>query len=101
MSICAMASRTGSGTTGMFTPGGAWIVPCNKPAAKVLALTSIFSLLCRRFLASSGHQLLFLLLVLLTLFCVPVVIFSLLSTNTVIPEDFDDVRVASHSCLCM
>ena len=35
MSICALASRTGSGTAGMFTPGGAWIVPCNKPAAKV------------------------------------------------------------------
>ena len=34
VSICAMASRIGSGTAGMFTPGGAWIVPCNKPAAK-------------------------------------------------------------------
>ena len=92
MSVCAMASRTGSGTAGMFTPGGAWIVPCNKPAAKVLALTCIFSILCRRFLASSDHQLLYLLLVLLTLFCVSVVIFSLLSTDTAIPEDFDDLR---------
>ena len=58
-----------------------------------LALTCIFSLLCRIFLASSDHQLLFLLLVLLTLFCVPVVIISLLSTDTAIPEDFDDLRV--------
>ena len=91
MSVCAMASRTGSGTAGMFTPGGAWIVPCNKPAAKVLALTCIFPILCRRFLASSDHQLLYLLLVLLTLFCVSVVIFSLLSTDTAIPEDFDDL----------
>ena len=29
----------------------------------------------------------------LTLFCVPVVIFSLLSTDTAIPEDFDDLCV--------
>ena len=55
MSVCAMASRTGSGTAGMFTLGIAWIVPCNKPAAKVWALTCIFSLLCRRFLASSDY----------------------------------------------
>ena len=93
MSVCAMASRTGSGAAGMFTSGGAWIVPCNKPAAKVRALTCIFSLLCRKFLASSDHQLLFLLLVLLTLFCVPVVIFSLISTDTAILEDFDDLHV--------
>ena len=58
-----------------------------------LALTCIFSLLCRIFLASSDHQLLFLLLVLLTVFCVPVVIISLLSTDTAIPEDFDDLSV--------
>ena len=74
--VCAMASRTGSGTAGMFTPGGAWIVPCNKPAAKVRALACIFSLLCRRFLASSDNQL-----------------FLLLSTDTSIPEDFADLRV--------
>ena len=93
MSVCTMASRTVSGTADMFTPGRAWIVPCNKPAAKVRALTYIFPLLCRIFLASSDHQLLFILLILLTLFCVPVVVFSLLSTDTVIPEDFDDLRV--------
>ena len=67
---------------------------CHKQGSPVTpALTCIFSLLCRIFLASSDHQLLFLLLVLLTLFCVPVVIFSLLSTDTAIPEDFDDLRV--------
>ena len=27
-----------SGTAGMFTPGGAWIVPCSRPTAKVRAL---------------------------------------------------------------
>ena len=52
-----------------------------------------FPLLCRRYLASSDHQLLFLLLVLLTLFCVSVVIFSLLSTDIAIPENFEDLRV--------
>ena len=36
---------------------------------------------------------LLILLVLLTLFCVSVVIFSLLSTDTAISEDFDDLRV--------
>ena len=33
-----MAWRTDSGTAGMFTPGGARIVPCIKPPAKVRAL---------------------------------------------------------------
>ena len=33
-----MAWRTGSGTAGIFTPGGAWIVPCSGPTAKVRAL---------------------------------------------------------------
>ena len=89
VSVCAMASRTGIAVQQGCSPGGAWIVPCNKPAAKVLALTCIFSLLCRRFLVSSDHQLLFILLA----YFVPVVIFSLLSIDTAIPEDFDDLRV--------
>ena len=33
-----MAWRTGSGTAGIFTPGGAWMVPCSRPTAKVRAL---------------------------------------------------------------
>ena len=42
---------------------------------------------------SSDHQSLFLLLVLLTLFCMPLVIFSLLSTDITNPEDFDNLCV--------
>ena len=30
-----------SSTAGMFTSGGAWIVPCSRPTAKVRALISL------------------------------------------------------------
>ena len=33
-----MSCKTGMGTAGMFTPGGAWTVPCSSPTAKVRAL---------------------------------------------------------------
>ena len=49
-----MVWRTGNGTAGTLTPGGAWIVPCRRPVAKVHAL--IFEMMAGEALGGGSRR---------------------------------------------